>query len=440
MKILAPSAAIGESVDASEGAAAGESLALVPPPPQPVSDARSASSTPSAFERERWARPGRGARTKVSSVARTTSNVMSTRPCSSPSGRPVCRVTRESAQVSKCELFAIISEAPQPTRRCRIAVGSARHGGVAAYNRALTPLASRRRPAPMAMLDINLLRKDLAAVVARLETPQVAAALPRRRRASRALEAERKTIQTRTEELQAQRNQLSKQIGQLKAQGRGRRRRDGRGRAASATSSKQSAARLERSSPSCRRCCWRVPNLPHDDVPVGADETATSRCAAGATPRKFDFAVEGPRRHRRAARASTSTPAPSSRARASPFMRGPASRACTARSRSSCSTCRRSEHGYTECYTPYIVNARDAARHRPAAEVQGRPVRRQQGRAGRRGASSGAVPDPDQRDLADEHRARRDPRAERSCRCKLDRAHAVLPLARRAAPAATRAA
>jgi len=68
------------------------------------------------------------------------------------------------------------------------------------------------------MLDITLLRKDLPAVVARLETRQkpqdfldVAAFT--------ALEAERKKIQTRTEELQAQRNQLSKQIGQLKAKG-----------------------------------------------------------------------------------------------------------------------------------------------------------------------------------------------------------------------------
>jgi seryl-tRNA synthetase len=68
------------------------------------------------------------------------------------------------------------------------------------------------------MLDINLLRKDLAGVVARLETrkkPQSfldVAAFQR-------LEAERKTIQTRTEELQARRNALSKQIGQLKSKG-----------------------------------------------------------------------------------------------------------------------------------------------------------------------------------------------------------------------------
>ena len=68
------------------------------------------------------------------------------------------------------------------------------------------------------MLDITLVRKDLASVVARLETrkkPQAFLDV----HAFTALEAERKTIQTRTEELQAQRNQLSKQIGQLKSTG-----------------------------------------------------------------------------------------------------------------------------------------------------------------------------------------------------------------------------
>ena len=68
------------------------------------------------------------------------------------------------------------------------------------------------------MLDVNLLRKDLSSVVARLEarkSPQPYLDVE----AFTRLEAERKTIQTRTEELQAQRNALSKQIGQLKSKG-----------------------------------------------------------------------------------------------------------------------------------------------------------------------------------------------------------------------------
>ena len=66
------------------------------------------------------------------------------------------------------------------------------------------------------MLDINLFRRDLAAVVARLErrrSPQPFIDVER----FTAWESERKTIQVRTEELQARRNALSKQIGQLKA-------------------------------------------------------------------------------------------------------------------------------------------------------------------------------------------------------------------------------
>src|SRR6187551_1908033 len=68
------------------------------------------------------------------------------------------------------------------------------------------------------MLDITLLRKDLASVVARLEARKKPQAFLDVEAFTR-LEAERKTLQSRTEELQAQRNQLSKQIGQLKSKG-----------------------------------------------------------------------------------------------------------------------------------------------------------------------------------------------------------------------------
>ena len=66
------------------------------------------------------------------------------------------------------------------------------------------------------MLDINLLRRDLAGVVERLERralPQPYLDVAR----FQSLEAQRKTLQTRTEELQAQRNSLSKRIGALKS-------------------------------------------------------------------------------------------------------------------------------------------------------------------------------------------------------------------------------
>ena len=98
------------------------------------------------------------------------------------------------------------------------------------------------------MLDITLLRKDLASVVARLEArkkPQPFLDVA----AFSALEAERKTIQTRTEELQAQRNQLSKQIGQLKAKGESVDAVMAAGGRAQGASSTASAARLEQIQP-----------------------------------------------------------------------------------------------------------------------------------------------------------------------------------------------
>ena len=65
------------------------------------------------------------------------------------------------------------------------------------------------------MIDIQLLRKDIEAVAARLAHRKFILDTA----SFNALEAERKSIQTRTEELQAQRNSLSKQIGALKGKG-----------------------------------------------------------------------------------------------------------------------------------------------------------------------------------------------------------------------------
>ena len=68
------------------------------------------------------------------------------------------------------------------------------------------------------MLDILLLRKDLDSAVARLETRKKPQAFLNVE-AFQSLEAERKSLQTRTEELQSKRNQLSKQIGMLMGKG-----------------------------------------------------------------------------------------------------------------------------------------------------------------------------------------------------------------------------
>jgi hypothetical protein len=186
------------------------------------------------------------------------------------------------------------------------------------------------------MLDITLLRKDLDAVVARLATrknPQPYLDVE----AFRRLEAERKTIQTRTEELQAQRNALSKQIGQLKA----------KGESADAVMAQvaamkqeleQSAARLDQIQPEMQALLLAVPNLPHESVPVGADETDNLLLRQWGTPKTFGFAVKdhvdiGERI------ASTLQPASNSLARAllSCKVKLPA---CTERWRSSCWMCK----------------------------------------------------------------------------------------------------
>ena len=137
------------------------------------------------------------------------------------------------------------------------------------------------------MLDINLLRRDLDGVIAKLETRKTPQAFLDRDRYA-ALEAERKQIQTRTEELQAKRNALSKQIGQLKAKG---------GDVAAVMAEvgglgdelTASAARSEAVQAEIAAMLMGVPNLPHDSVPVGADESANAEVRKWGTPRTFDF-------------------------------------------------------------------------------------------------------------------------------------------------------
>ena len=124
------------------------------------------------------------------------------------------------------------------------------------------------------MLDINLLRKDLPSAITRLElrkSPQAFLNV----QAFQALEAERKALQIRTEELQSQRNTLSKQIGQLKSKGE-----DASAVMAQVSASKaeleSSAARLDQIQTELQDLLLAVPNLPHESVPVGTDEQARS--------------------------------------------------------------------------------------------------------------------------------------------------------------------
>ncbi len=206
------------------------------------------------------------------------------------------------------------------------------------------------------MLDINLLRRDLDAVLARLLTrknPQSFLDVD----AFRALEAERKTIQTRTEALQAQRNSLSKQIGQLKSRGEST-----DAVMAEVASLKDaldaSATRLGALQPELEALLLAVPNLPHASVPVGAGEEGNVEVRrwspTGLAPRAFDFPV----------RDHVDIGAPlgldfelGTKLAGSRFtvMKGPVARLHRALAQFMLDL-QTEQHGYTECYVPYLTN------------------------------------------------------------------------------------
>ena len=202
------------------------------------------------------------------------------------------------------------------------------------------------------MLDINLLRKDLAHVITGLEkreSPQPFLDVDR----FTSLESERKTLQTQTEELQARRNSLSKQIGQLK----------GKGEDTSAAmaevggigdSLKASAERLEAIQADLSAMLMNVPNLPQDDVPVGANEAANVEVRRWGTPRVFDFPARDHVDLGAPLGLDFDTGVKLSGARFS-FLRGPVARLHRALAQFMLDV-QTQQHGYTECYTPYIVN------------------------------------------------------------------------------------
>ncbi len=202
------------------------------------------------------------------------------------------------------------------------------------------------------MLDINLLRRDLPGVVAQLQRrkqPQPFLDLPR----YTALEAERKQIQTATEQLQAQRNSASKLIGQRKSRGE-----DSADLmqevSGIAQALAQGAARLEALQAELQAMLMGLPNLPQPSVPDGADEAGNVELRRWGEPRPFDFT---PRDHVDVGAPlglDFETGARLSGSRFS-FLRGPVARLHRALAQFMLDM-QTTEHGYTECYTPYIVN------------------------------------------------------------------------------------
>ena len=207
------------------------------------------------------------------------------------------------------------------------------------------------------MLDILLLRKDLPAVLARLETrknPQVFL----NEAAFSALETERKTIQSRTEALQAQRNSLSKQIGQLKSKGENA---DAVMAEVNALKAEldRSAVRLEQVQAELQSLLLAVPNLPHASVPVGADESGNvvvrQWSPEGTAPRVLGFAAKDHVDVGAPLGLDFDTGTKLSGSRFA-VMKGPMARLHRALAAFMLDV-QTQQHGYTECYVPYIVNA-----------------------------------------------------------------------------------
>lgn len=200
------------------------------------------------------------------------------------------------------------------------------------------------------MLDVTMLRKQLPEVVARL----AARGFQFPEEEFNRLEAERKSVQTRTEELQAQRNTLSKQIGMAKKAGE-----DASALMAEAACIPEELADLEKELDRIRtdleNLLLRIPNIPHESVPVGRDETENVEVRRWGTPRTFDFEVKDHVDVGAPLGLDFDTAAKLSGARFA-FMRGQVARLHRALAQFMLDT-HTTENGYTECYTPYVVTA-----------------------------------------------------------------------------------
>ncbi len=199
------------------------------------------------------------------------------------------------------------------------------------------------------MLDIQLLRTNLPLVAERLATRGVKLDTS----AFEALESERKRLQVHTQDLQAKRNTLSKQIGMLK----------GKGEDASAVMAevaglgddlKAGEAALAELMPRFDTFLELIPNLPHESVPVGNDETGNVEILRWGTPR----AIVAPRDHVDLGTAlgglDFEAGVKISGARFT-VMKGSIARLHRALTQFMLDL-HTGEHGYTEVYTPYIVN------------------------------------------------------------------------------------
>jgi len=201
------------------------------------------------------------------------------------------------------------------------------------------------------MLDIQTLRNDLAGVAARLATRGYTLDTAKFEQ----LEAERKTIQTRTQELQAKRNASSKLIGQAKAKGE-----DTTAIMAEVGALgdelKQLEAKLPQVLADMDAFLAVIPNVPHSTVPVGKSEADNVEVRKVGEVPKFDFEVKD---HVSIGEGlggldfETATKIAGARFT---LLKGPLARMHRALAQFMLDT-HTEKHGYTETYVPFMVNA-----------------------------------------------------------------------------------
>ena len=201
------------------------------------------------------------------------------------------------------------------------------------------------------MIDIQLLRSDLDAVARRLATRGVTLDVA----SFRALEDARKRIQTSTEQLQARRNALSKQVGQAKAN-----KDDAQAAALMAQAAglgeelKQMQAENEALQQRQHAFVSLMPNLPHESVPVGSSAEQNVEVRKWGAPRKFDFP---PKDHVDVGAPLGLDFETGARLAGARFavMKGQLARLHRALAQFMLDV-HTQEHGYTEVYTPYMVS------------------------------------------------------------------------------------
>ena len=201
------------------------------------------------------------------------------------------------------------------------------------------------------MLDSKLLRGQLQEVADRLASRGFSLDVAR----IESLEERRKTVQTRTEQLQAERNARSKSIGQAKAKGEdiAPLMADVERMAGELAAGK---VELDQIQSELDQILLTIPNLPDASVPVGEDEDGNVEVRRWGTPRQFDFPIQD---HvalgERDGYLDFETAAKLSGARFA-LLRGPIARLHRALAQFMINL-HINEHGYEEAYTPYLVQA-----------------------------------------------------------------------------------